>query len=91
MTIDRKTFGCSALALALLSGCTANDPGMGDAARANYAAQIIEPDPQYAEAITANGDQTAGAQERYRTDKVKKPVSVKTTSGTGGGGSSGGN
>lgn len=84
MTIDRKTLGCSVLALALLSGCTPNDIGLGDAVRANHAAQIVEPDPQYAEAMTANGDQTAGAQERYRTGKIKKPVGVKTTTGTGG-------
>lgn len=92
MTIDRKFLGCSVLALALLSGCTANDPGMGDAVRANHAAQIVDPEPQYAEAMTADGSQTASAQERYRTDKVKKPVGVKTTtggSGSGGGGRSG--
>jgi type IV pilus biogenesis protein CpaD/CtpE len=90
MTIDRKML-CSGLALALLSGCTANDPGMGDAVRANQAAQIIEPDPQYAEAMTANGDQTAGAQERYRKGSVKQPAGEATTSGVSGGGSSGGN
>lgn len=96
MTIDRKTLGCSALALMLLSGCTPNDVGLGDAVRANHTAQIVEPDPQYTEAMTANGDQTAGAQERYRKGNVKKPVGENTTSGSGGGGgrsgsSSGGN
>ncbi len=89
MIFDRKMLG-SALALVLLAGCTPNDTGLGDAVRANYAAQIVEPEPQYAEAMTASGDQTAGAQERYRKGNVKQPVAEKTTSGvTGGGGSSG--
>lgn len=90
MTIDRKML-CSGLALALLSGCTANDPGMGDAVRANQAAQIIEPDPQYAETMTTSGDQVSGAQERYRKGSVKQPVAEATNSGISGGGSSGGN
>ncbi|HMT41012.1 hypothetical protein [Sphingorhabdus sp.] len=92
MTIDRKML-CSALALALLAGCTPNDTGIGDAARANYAAQIVEPEPQYAEAMTASGDQAMAAQERYRKGAVKQPVAEKTTSGisSSGGSSSGGN
>ena len=92
MTIDRKMLG-SALALALLAGCTPNDTGIGDAARANYAAQIVEPEPQYAEAMTASGDQAMAAQERYRKGNVKQPVAEKTTSGisSSGGSSSGGN
>lgn len=93
MTIDRRIlFG--AAAIACLSGCTANDTGLGDAVRANYAAQIVDPDPTHAEIMAANGNQTAGAQERYRTGSVKKPVGVKTTEtmsgGSGSGSSSGG-
>lgn len=98
MTIDRAKMLCSVLALGLLSSCTANDPGMGDAVRTNYAAQIVNPDPEYTEPMAANADQTAAAQERYRKGTVKKPVGVKTTtggsgsgSGSGSSGSSGGN
>lgn len=95
MIIDRKALLAGAALLAL-AGCTPNDTGIGDAARANYAAQIVDPDPQYAEAMTTDGSQVAGAQDRYRKGTVKKPVGVKTTtggsgSGGGSGSSSGGN
>jgi hypothetical protein len=73
----------------MVSACTPNDVGLGDAAKANYAAHIVEPEPVYAEVMVANGSQTAAAQERYRTGTVKKPVGVKTT--TGGSGSGSGN
>lgn len=84
MIIDRKILIC-ALSLGLISGCTANDPGMGNAVRSNYAAQIVDPDPQYTTPITATGDQTAAAQDRYRRGAVKRPRSIRTTSGSGGG------
>lgn len=93
MTINRKTALVTSALLAL-TGCSANDTGLGDAVRSNYAAQIVEPEPEYAEAMTADGNQTAAAQERYRKGEVKKPVGVKTTKGSSGGGSgssSGGN
>jgi hypothetical protein len=83
MTIKR-IIAVAALALTV-SACTPNDTGLGSAAKANYAAHIIEPDPVYADAMAANGDQTAAAQERYRKGAVKKPVSIKTTSKSGGG------
>ena len=86
MTIKRII--AVALAGLAVSACTPNDIGLGDAAKANYAAQIVEPDPVYADAMVANGAQTAAAQERYRKGTVKKPVGVKTTSG--GSGSRGG-
>ena len=76
-------------AVLVVSACTPNDIGLGDAAKANYAAQIVNPEPVYTEAMVANGDQTAAAQERYRKGTVKKPVGVKTT--TGGSGSGSGN
>ncbi len=89
MTIKR-IIACSAVA-ATVTACTPNDIGLGNAARANYAAQIVEPDPQYADAMVANGAQTAAAQDRYRKGTVKKPVGVKTTTGGSGSGSGGGN
>jgi uncharacterized protein (DUF1501 family) len=89
MTIKRiMAVAISALAL---SACTPNDVGLGDAAKANYAAHIVEPDPVYADAMVANGAQTAAAQDRYRKGTVKKPVGVKTTTGGSGSGSGGGN
>lgn len=88
MTIKRIiAVGAAALSV---SACTPNDIGLGNAAKANYAAQIVEPDPQYDDAMVANGNQTAAAQERYRKGTVKKPVGVKTTTGGSGSGSGGG-
>ncbi|MBL0925050.1 MAG: hypothetical protein IBJ12_11370 [Sphingomonadaceae bacterium] len=78
----------AATALAV-SACTPNDIGLGDAAKANYAAHIVDPDPTYEGPQVASGTQTAAAQERYRKGAVKKPVGVKTT--TGGSGSGSGN
>ena len=89
MTIKR-IFACAAVALTV-TACTPNDIGLGNAARANYAAQVEEPDPQYADAMVTNGAQTAAAQDRYRKGNVKKPVGVKTTAGGSGSGSGGGN
>ncbi|AMK22812.1 MULTISPECIES: hypothetical protein [unclassified Sphingobium] len=83
----------SALLLPLLAGCTANDPTFGGAVRSNYAMQVINPDPHYEGTLVEGGDgqRSAAAVERYRTDKVKPPQSIRTTSGTGGGaGGSGG-
>lgn len=84
--IIKRLIAAGTVALAI-TACTPNDVGLGDAARANYAAHIIEPDPQYADAMVANGSQAAAAQERYRKGTVKKPVGVKTTTGTSGSGS----
>ena len=72
----------ASVALLVVSACTPNDIGLGDAARSNYAAQIVNPEPVYTEAMVANGDQTAAGQERYRKGTVKKPVGVRTTSGS---------
>lgn len=77
MTIKRIV--AASTALLTVSACTPNDVGLGDAAKANYAAQIVNPEPVYEEAMLANGKQTAGAQERYRKGTVKKPVGVKTS------------
>jgi hypothetical protein len=79
-----------------LVGCSPNDITLGAAVHNNNEAQIVEPDPKYAEGQTADGVQVAGAQDRYGKGTVKKPVGVKTTNsssgrGGSGGGSSGGN
>jgi hypothetical protein len=57
----------------------------GEANRVTMAAQVVDPAPQY---DTAMADSSV---ERYRTDKVKKPDKVRTsTLSTGGGGGGGG-
>jgi type IV pilus biogenesis protein CpaD/CtpE len=87
-----RTLISTTLALAAgagLSACTANDTTLGGAVRQNYAAQIVNPDPQYAEEQTSDGSVGAAAVERYRTDKVKQPVGVRTTTKSGGGSGSG--
>lgn len=71
-------------------GCTPNDITLGAAVKNSNAAQIIDPDPQYTEDQQALGSQVAGAQERYRTDRVKKPKSIRTTEGGAGQSSSSG-
>ena len=74
-----------------LAGCTANDPTFGGAVRSNYAVQVINPEPRYEGTLTEGGDgaRSAAAIERYRTDKVKKPESIRSTQRSSG--SSGGN
>lgn len=84
-----KRIFVSAAVLLAVSACTPNDTGLGSAAKANYAAQIVNPEPAYEQAMVANGAQTAAGQERYRKGTVKKPVGVKTTNKSGGGSGSG--
>ncbi len=76
-----KRIGAASLIVCAVTACTPNDVGMGSAAKHNYAAQIVNPEPVYEEAMVAAGSQTAAAQERYRKGTVKKPVGVKTTTG----------
>jgi type IV pilus biogenesis protein CpaD/CtpE len=89
----------AAVALAL-AGC-ANGPNgtphfggpdnFGEANRVTFAAQVIDPEPEYDTAVPETWAQhAAAAVDRYRTDKVKKPDKTRTssvgTSGSGGGG-----
>ncbi len=93
MRFERRLHALGALALAVsVSACTPNDINMGASAKHNYALQVVNPEPVYTDAIpTTDGAQVAGSQDRYRTDKVKKPVSAKTNQGgSGGGGNSSG-
>jgi hypothetical protein len=63
----------------------------GEANRETMAAQIVDPNPVYADAVPASSAGRAGhAVERYRTDKVKKPERLRTSnSSVGGGGGAG--
>lgn len=75
-----------ALGLALMLGaCTPMDAGFGDSVRTNLAAQTIDPDPVFNAAEAAfSGPKAAAAVERYRTDKVKPPKGIRTTTGISG-------
>jgi type IV pilus biogenesis protein CpaD/CtpE len=75
----------------VVSGCntppTFGEPEetFGAAVRHNIAVQTVNPDPQNKLAPPAHdAARAAGSMERYRTDKVKKPVEIRT-SGVGGG------
>lgn len=62
------------------------DTAMGEAMRQSMAAQVIDPEPEYASDIEpSSGDHAAQAVERYRKGTVKKPERVRSTA-TGPGG-----
>lgn len=96
MNIDRLRWtyaiALGGTAALLLSGCETGmntPPGaasFGEPNRQTMMAQVIDPDPQYDEAATSSAEHAAQAAERYRTDKVKKPVKTSTTQISGGGG-----
>lgn len=74
-----------------LASCATNalfeEPGdttFGEANRQTMMAQVIDPDPQYDELVpVSSGERAAAAVERYRTDKVKQPDKVSTSTTTG--------
>ena len=87
-------YNCKLMVLALvvpgLAGCTAVDPGFGEAQRYNMAIQTVNPDPVYPEGSPeagTNGDTARSAAERYRKGQVKAIERESTTTVTGGGGS----
>lgn len=52
----------------------------GEAFRQTLAAQIIDPNPQYDTAVPkTSGEQAAAAVQRYRTDKVKRPDKISSS------------
>lgn len=88
-----------AAACAALAGCnTANkhigeeDPFLGEAVKYNAAAQIINPEPVYAEGAAepgSNGHKGAEAVKRYRRNEVKQVEMMETTAGSSSGSGSG--
>lgn len=79
MNIDHRMMAALALG-ALATGCTPTDATFGNAVRQTMAAQVVNPDPQYDSAIPTTEAAKAGAAvDRYRTDKVKKPDTIRTT------------
>lgn len=85
MNIDAIMSRLTIAGLALAAGgCTAVDPGMGETVQRQIAVQTINPAPDYAEPYeSANGEKMAAAVQRYRSDRVKPPKSIRTTSGSG--------
>lgn len=71
----------------VLCGCTADQDYLnarpellGEATRQTFAAQIIDPNPEYATLVPAtSGDHAVDAIDRYRTDTVKKPERQQTS------------
>lgn len=79
MNIDRRIVAAAVLA-ALATACTPTDATFGNAVRQTMAAQVVNPDPEYESPVpTTDGAKGAEAIERYRTDRVKKPDTIRTT------------
>ena len=101
MAINRTAVPLALGLLVSLAGCTSSGElklgakdNWGEANRQTFAAQIINPSPEYTEPFApSSGAQAAKAIERYRTDKVKQPERQSLSDiGKGGSGtSSGGN
>lgn len=93
-----RAIAAAALALALIPASALAAPAAapdnwGEANRQTMAAQIIDPTPEYATQVPeSSGAHAQKASERYRTDKVKLPDKLRTSSTqSGGGGGNGGN
>jgi len=71
----------TALALVACAPVDEPSPGFGNAVRQNMAAQIINPDPHPNDLPPPefDGERTKDAFERYREGKVKRPVTLDTT------------
>ena len=77
-----------ALLLTGLSGCSAVDPGLGEALRYDMAIQTVNPDPVYPEGGAQpgdNGEKGANAVKAYRKGETEA-LKVETTSSVGGSG-----
>lgn len=87
MNIDRRIFAL-ALVLPLLAACeTTFRDTQGDVAefgepnRQTMAAQVIDPDPVYADTVPTSAEHAGQAVDRYRDGTVKQPVRTPTSSG----------
>ena len=96
MSIDRaRRVACLTL-LPLAAGCASvpslleqpGDAAFGEANRQTMMAQVIDPDPVHDAPMVGSGEHAAAAVERYRTDSVKQPESIRTTEAASGGGDS---
>ncbi|HVF36411.1 MAG TPA: hypothetical protein VNA29_00525 [Sphingomicrobium sp.] len=78
---------------ALVAGCTAVDPGFGEAVKYDMAAQTIDPDPVYPEDGAkpgSSGAKGAKASENYRKGQTKPIREERTSTGGSSGSGSGG-
>lgn len=71
-------------AVSLAAACAPVDqpsPEFGNAVRQNIAAQVVNPDPYPADmpAPEFDGERTRDSLQRYRDDKVKRPLPMNTT------------
>lgn len=76
-------------AAAAASGCAAPQPkvaesldtayNFGEASQQTFAAQIKNPSPIYDHRMDSSGARATQALERYRTDTVKQPTTVRTS------------
>ena len=86
-------YNCKLMVLALvvpgLAGCTAVDPGFGEAQRYNMAIQTVNPDPVYPEGGAQPGDsgeKGANAVKAYRKGETKELQTQSTSNVSLGGG-----
>lgn len=81
MNIDARIVAMTAAA-ALAAGCTPTDATLGNAVRSTMAAQVVNPEPVYDDPIpTTDAAKAAAAVDRYRSDQVKQPDTIRTTAG----------
>ena len=84
-------FRRAALALAIIASLTACNrdfygelkgasDNFGESTRQTFAAQVIDPVPQYDQLVPeSSADHAARAADRYRKDTVKRPDQVRTS------------
>lgn len=89
MPIKLNRVALALAAASALGACTSDGSGsfmnstdnFGEANRQTMAAQVIDPNPEYDTDIPAtSAEHAAQAAERYRTDKVKQPDKIQTSS-----------
>lgn len=99
MPTKRQAIAAALVGTACLCACAADGTlpyqggpdTFGEANRQTMLAQVIDPDPQYDYAVPETSAEHAGqAVERYRSDKVKKPDTMRTSNTAIGGGGGGG-
>ena len=89
MSCKLSLAAAAAVVTLAISGCTAVDPGFGEAHRYDMALQTIDPDPVYPEDGAKPGDsgaKAADATKRYRTGAVKQVESESAGSSASGAG-----
>lgn len=88
MNIKTLRIAVAVAAVPMASACADNsifdrpgDAAFGEANRQTMMAQVVNPDPVYEDEMTTSGEHAAQAIDRYRSDAVKQPETISTTSG----------